>query len=84
MIRTINRNDRVPVENISMGRGWSLCEKKQIRKCCHTDVENKRMDTKGGKWRGVGGGGMNWEIGIDTYTLICIKWITNKNLLYKR
>ena len=48
------------------------------------------MDTKGGKWRGAGGGGggggagMNWEIGIDMYTLICIKWITNKNLLYKK
>ena len=26
---------------------------------------------------------MNWEIGIDIYTLICIKWITNKILLYK-
>ena len=41
-----------------------------------TDVENKRMDTKGGK-QGVvvvgGGGGMNWEIGIDIYTLICVK-----------
>ena len=24
---------------------------------------------------------MNWEIGIDMYTLICIKWMTNKNLL---
>ena len=49
-----------------------------------TDVENKRMDTKGGKWCGGGGGGvMNWEIGIDIYTLICIKWITNK-LLYKK
>ena len=33
---------------------------------------------------GGGGGGMNWEIGIDMYTLICIKWITNKNLLYKK
>ena len=44
-----------------------------------TDAENKCMDTKGG-W----GGGMNWEIGIDTYTLICIKWITNKNQLYKK
>ena len=30
------------------------------------------------------GGGMNWEIGIDIYTLICIKCITNKNLLYKK
>ena len=27
---------------------------------------------------------MNWEIGIDIYTVICIKWITNKNLLYKK
>ena len=33
-----------------------------------TDVENKLMVTKGGS-----GGGMNWEIGIDTYTLLCIK-----------
>ena len=43
------------------------------------------MDTNGGKRGQVGGGGvMNWEIGIDIYTLICIKWITNKNLLYKK
>ena len=41
------------------------------------------MDTKGGKWR-QGGGGINWEIGIDIYTLICIKWITNKNLLNEK
>ena len=27
---------------------------------------------------------INWEIGIDIYTVICIKWITNKNLLYKK
>ena len=33
---------------------------------------------------GGGAGGMNWEIGIDMYTLICIKQITNKNLLYKK
>ena len=33
---------------------------------------------------GGGGGGMNWEIGIDMYTLLCIKWITNKNLLHKK
>ena len=42
------------------------------------------MDTEGGKQQGGGGsGGMNWEIGIDMYTLMCIKWMTNKNLLYK-
>ena len=33
---------------------------------------------------GGSGGRMNWEIGIDVYTLICIKWITNTNLLYKK
>ena len=46
------------------------------------DVENKHMDAKGESagW----GGRMKWEIGIDIYTLICIKWITNKNLLYKK
>ena len=45
------------------------------------------MDTKGGNPRGWGwwwdelG---DWEIGIDIYTLMCIKWMTNKNLLYKK
>ena len=40
---------------------------------------------QGGKARGDGGGGvMNWAIGIDMYTLMCIKWMTNTNLLYKK
>ena len=42
------------------------------------------MDTKGEK---RGGGWWWWdEFGdwVDIYTLICIKWITNKNLLYKK
>ena len=35
-----------------------------------TDVEDKCMDTKRGKWQGGGDGGvMNWAIGIDMYTL---------------
>ena len=40
---------------------------------------------QGGKaaWGGEGGG-MNWEIWIDMYTLMCIKLMTNKNLLYKK
>ena len=40
-----------------------------------TDVENKRR-YQGGR----GGGGMNWEIGINIYTLLilCIKQITNE------
>ena len=43
-----------------------------------TDIENKCMDTNGGKWW-EGCVVMNWEIGLDMYTLICIKWITKKN-----
>ena len=34
------------------------------------------MDTKG-----ESGGGINWEIGIDLYTLPCVKQTTNGNLL---
>ena len=50
-----------------------------------TDVENKRMDTKGGKpWWGGDGGVLNWAIGIDMYTLMCIKLMTNKNVKYKQ
>ena len=30
---------------------------------------------RGERGRGGGGGVMNWEIGIDMYTLICIKWM---------
>ena len=50
-----------------------------------TDVEKKPMDTKEGKWGREGVGGvMHWVTGIDIYTLICIKYISNKNLLYKK
>ena len=45
-----------------------------------TNVWTPRGESSGG-W---GGGGMNWEIGIDMYTLMCIKLMTNKNLLYKK
>ena len=37
---------------------------------------------KVGRW--VVDCGMNWEIGFDMCTLICIKSITKKNLLYKK
>ena len=40
--------------------------------------------TARGKVAGGGGGVMNWAIGIDMYTLMCIKWMTDKNLLYKK
>ena len=36
------------------------------------------MDTKGGS-----GGGINWEIGIDIYTILCIKWASQVALVVK-
>ena len=45
----------------------------------------KTYGHQGGKASGGGGGGViNWEIGIDMYTLMCIKSMTSKNLLYKK
>ena len=42
------------------------------------------MDTKWGKLRVGGDGGvLNWAIGIDMYTLMCIKLMTNRNRQYK-
>ena len=41
----------------------------------------KTYGHQGGKAAGSGGGGgMNWEIGIGMYTLMCIKWMTNKKI----
>ena len=42
-----------------------------------TDVENKLTDTT---WER--GGWVNWEIEVDIHTLLYIKQITNKNLVY--
>ena len=43
------------------------------------------MDTKGGKqWWDGDGGVLNWGIGIDMYTLMCIKLMTDKNMQYKQ
>ena len=46
-------------------------------------AEIKSQMSRTNLW-GKDGGGTNWEIGIDIYTLLCIKQITNKNLLYKK
>ena len=38
---------------------------------------------QGGKVAGGGGGGvLNWAIGIDMYTLMCVKLMPNKKLQY--
>ena len=57
---------------------------------CRAEIETQMQRTNvwtprgesGGGWGGCGG--MNWAIGIDMYTLTCIKLMTNKNLLYKK
>ena len=56
---------------------------------CRAEVETQMQRTNvwtpRGENRGAGDGGMlNWAIGIDMYTLMCIKLMTNKNLLYKK
>ena len=55
------------------------------REVADKTISNLSMDTKGGKPRWGGDGGvLNWAIGIDMYTLMCIKLMTNKNLQYKK
>ena len=54
---------------------------------CRAETETQMQRTNVWTPRGESGGGggvMNWEIGIDMYTLMCIKLMTNKNLLYKK
>ena len=43
-----------------------------------TDTQTQRTNV----WtpRGERTGGINWEIRIDIYTLLCIRQITNENL----
>ena len=41
------------------------------------DTENKHRDIKRGRR-----GRMNWEIGTNIYTLLCIKQVTSANLMY--
>ena len=54
---------------------------KKLRHRCREQMYGHQ----GRKARAGGGGGvMNWAIGIDMYTLMCIKLMTNKNLLYKK
>ena len=48
-------------------------------------LTNKKQSYRCRKSYGYGGkqgGGINWEIGNDICTLLYIKYITNKNLLY--
>ena len=44
---------------------------------CRAEIETQMQRTSRNRDTDV-------EIGIDIYTLICIKWVTNKNLLYNK
>ena len=54
------------------------------RKLRHRSREQTYGHQRGKAAGGGGDGVMNWEIGVDMYTLMYIKWMTNKNLLYKK
>ena len=54
----------------------------KLRHRCREQMYGHQGGESGG---GVEDGGvLNWAIGIDMYTLMCIKRMTNKNLLYKK
>ena len=60
-------------------KNWFAVQKQRHR------CREQTYGHQAGKAAGGGGGGvMNWVIGIDMYTLMCIKLMTNKNLLYKK
>ena len=49
--------------------------KKKLRHRC----SEQTYGHQGGKAAGGGSDGvMNWDIGIEMYTQMCIKWLTNK------
>ena len=56
--------------------------RQKLRHRCREQTYGHQGGKVAGGWRG--GGMMNWEIGIDMYTVICIKLMTNKDLPYKK
>ena len=51
----------------------------KLRPRCREQTYGHQRGKATGGW---GGGVMYWAIGIDMYTLMCIKLMTNKNLVY--
>ena len=49
---------------------------------CKAEIETQMQRTNVWTPREEGRVGMNWEMGIDIYTRLCIKQITKVNLLY--
>ena len=55
-------------DHVSTAKGEPVVPKSTLRHRCREQTYGHQGGEKGG-----GGGGMNWEIGIDIYILICIK-----------
>ena len=61
---------------------WNLKKNDTNELIYKTEIESQMQKTNLWLPGGKHGGGINWEIGIDIYTLLYIKQITNKDLLY--
>ena len=70
------------IQSVDITYMWNLKKKNGANELIYkTEIESQMQKTN--VWLpGAGGGkGINWEIGIDIYTLLYIKQITNKELL---
>ena len=58
----------------------------KLRHRCREQTYGDQGGKAVGGWGGGGEGGcvMNWVIGIDMYTLMCIKLMTNKTCCIKK
>ena len=63
------------------GTDEPVCRAEVETQMQRTNVWTRRWESRGG---GGDGGVLNWVIGIDMYTLMCIKLMPNKNLQYKK
>ena len=61
-----DRERQIPYDIVYM---WNLKSKNDTKRNRLTDLENELMVTSGGRV----GGGIDWEIGTDTYTILYIK-----------
>ena len=59
--------------NLTKGYKWNYLQNRHGI----TDVEDNHSSQGARGW-----GGISWETGTDIYTLLDIKQVTNKNLLY--
>ena len=66
-----DKYDRI-VLILEEGYKWTYLQNKSIHR-----YRKQIYAYQGGKW-----GGINWEVGIDIYIPLYIKYITNKDLLY--